>query len=281
MLVDGRIRSQILLIADAVHEDVPAALAETLREASTRRRRLVVTRIATAAVVVVATAGAWFVPDWSFTEQTERQQPADDMKHWDPDPAPEERSDIKDHDLLRDGGGALGPTRAPSGNGTPSDSADARRPGGRDPDRGGVAGDRAAGALRDDPLQESNRTRISHRDGARYQIPVARSRVEPRQSCSVFGEGCVRFATRPEDRFMRVTVRDDSGASVLVRITQWDSEGRTVVDSIVYCGGTSQELEIVPATEFVVVEIEDGDCRSETVGIRPSGGQVDFVSFHG
>ena len=281
MLVDGRIRNQVVLIADAVHDDVQAALADALREASTRRRRVVATRIATVAVLVATTAGVWFGSGWGFTDQTERQQPADDMMQWNPpDPTPEERWDNEDHDLLRDRGGILAPIEAPERNEASSSSVGARRSSRAYPGRGWSKNDHATGEIRHAPLEESSRRRISRRDSARYQMPVVRPRVDPRQSCSVFGEGCVRFGTRSEDRFMRVTVRDDSGAPVLVRITQWDSEGRTVSDPNVYCGGASKELEIVPGAEFVVVEIADGDCRSETVGIRPSGGQVDFVSFH-
>ncbi|MFN2525826.1 MAG: hypothetical protein ABR505_06125 [Actinomycetota bacterium] len=282
MLADGRIRGQVVLIADAVQDDVQVALADVLREASTRRRRLVVTRLATVAVVMATTAGVWFVSGWSFTEQSERQQPADDMMHQNPqDPTPEERSEIEDHGLIRDGerngGGILGPIKAPMGHRAPSGSAGARRSGSSYSSQGGFDHDRATGEFRDDPLQEPSRERISRRGTAKYQMPVVRPRVDPRQSCSVLGEGCVGFDTRPEDRFIRVTVRDDSGAPVLVRITQWDSHGRTVADPTVYCGGASQKLKILPATESLVVEINDGDCGTAA---RPSGGRVDFVFFH-
>ncbi|MDP9067248.1 MAG: hypothetical protein M3N53_02725 [Actinomycetota bacterium] len=108
-----------------------------------------------------------------------------------------------------------------------------------------------------------------------YQMPVVRQDFEPRSQCAFLRDGCAPFEVRPEDGFLRIAVRDDSGAPALVRITQWDRHG-TVGDPTIYCGGTSETVVIFPTTVLVTVHVEEGNCAGED-STRPAGGWIEAV----
>lgn len=284
MLVDGPIRQKVVLLGDTVADDVEAALANVIRGASIRHREVLVRRVAMVAVVA-ATGGALWFGSISSYEGGERLQPGREANEREqPETGLKQRLQFQHNEFggRRDSGvGSDGSLKRARRN--PAQTRRSSRDGGStfaEPTRSASRNDRAIAERETNRLPEASGSRLSHSERGPYQMPVVRPRLDPRQSCSVLGEGCVRFEAPPGDGFVRVKVTDDSGKPVLVRITQWDRHGRTIADPVLYCGGVSPKLELLPIADDVLVEVDDGNCPDgqET---RPAGGVVDFLFFRG
>ncbi|MDP9068276.1 MAG: hypothetical protein M3N53_08030 [Actinomycetota bacterium] len=284
MLVDGEIRTRVVVLGESLNDDVDTALADVMRGASSRRRRVLITRIAVVALFAATIAGAWFGSVGTYLEAEKRLQPADRTDGRDSrDPESQERLEMHEDrreraegrnegsapgsgsESLRGHGSPNSPRVGPSGS---SDSAPRQ-----------LENERARGGVRADPLRQSH-DEVSHSASSPYQMPVVRPRVDPRHRCFVDGEGCAWFETQPGDRFVSVSIHDESGSDVLVRIVQWEHDQRTLGDPTIFCGGQSDKVKILPATDYVMVEIENGNCPDgrETA---PSGGQMEVVFFRG
>lgn len=283
MLVDGAIRNRVVVLGDAIQDDVEVALAQVVRGASMRRRREMATGIAMIAVLVASMSGVWFSSVSTERQGGERQRPVQDTTEWDErDRQLRQRLRFQDDRFGgagesngRSGGGPKLPRRGDPRRTTPNSASTSADPARREPKSDGTTGD---AEMRSSGIPSAGD--LSRDERAPYQMPVIRPRIDSRQSCSVFGEGCVGFDTRPEEEFVQVTVADDSGEPVLVRITQWDRHGTVVGDPTLYCGGVSRKVEILPMTDHVMVEIDDRNCPDGRQS-RPLGGVVDFAFFHG
>lgn len=284
MLVDGRLRERVLVLADTVDDHVETALADVMRGAQSRHRRSLMTRTGTVAVLLGLTGSAWVGMGWERprprpAEETnllpapdrerppavrfDDRAPADDREH--------SRRLIDRSEGRRDTDGDARPRRN-IGWSSPS-STDATR-------ERFMSGERPTSEMKNDPLGGSTRDHITHTDEGRYEMPVVRTRVDPRHRCSVFRDACAYLDTQPEDRSFRVTVTDDSGDDVAVRVIQWDRYGSPLADPKVYCGGKSEIVRLFAATDDVMVEIDDADCPDGS-DTDPRGGLISVVFFDG
>ena len=64
--------------------------------------------------------------------------------------------------------------------------------------------------------------------------------------------GCVRFATKPTERFVKLTAKDLTGLPVSVQVTQPDSNGDGFVENVGAFCGKSKKLPISGGQEVIL-----------------------------
>lgn len=272
MLVDGRIRNQLVSLADTVGDPrVDSALRDVRRAASVRahRRR---TRTGAGVMAVAALAGAVWVAPRAPVEEAPPPKP---IRR--PDPSVERvREAVPERDTAKrlwtpPGRGSTGASSGevlPSGDKKPRSGADDTVPSSwvrRRPEvRSGAA-----------PLEPSSVRTPTRRETAAYEPAAIPVRADPRSGCTFDGQSCPSFETQVGDVSAEVTVEDRLGEPVPIRVTQWDRYGSSIVEPIVVCGATGS-FDIHPDADNVTVSVEEGTCEGGRE-VSPKGGRVHIV----
>lgn len=269
MLVDARIRQDLMLLADTVAVDgVDAALGDVVRCASVRsRRERVGVGLASAVAVLVLIVAFWSGGGSTRLDPIERDEPARR-----PATPVERQTEARTR-------------RATTFEGPP------RRGSVASPRKGSLSAprdqtERQARTKRDVsssavPAKEQDSDQAlndlgTRRDSAEYEPAIVSPRPFSRSGCSYDGRSCMSFRTHIGDQSAQVSVYDRLGVPVPVRVTQWNRHGATVTAPLLFCGGSSDTFDLAPSVVNVTVSVEEGSCDGGPK-VSPEGGRIDIL----
>ena len=277
MLVDAKIRSRVLLIADAVDETgLDEAFASVIDGAAARRHRRIVRRVGVGAAGLGVALLVFFGLGGTKI-QTVPQMPANTAApdvELEPAPRMSEGSG-KERSSTRQTAGPKRSARQGGRKGVANDGpAGTGHDAGTVTSTGGVSvADRGSGE-NTTVAAEGEATR---REVAEYGRSYVGVRPDPRSHCPIDGGDCVSFRVGPADGSASLHVQDRSG-SLLVRVTQTDRHGRVIGEAVSFCGGTSERFPIELTAVVLSVSVHESDCGGAG-SVSPSGGQVSAVFF--
>lgn len=96
--------------------------------------------------------------------------------------------------------------------------------------------------------------------------------------CVTDNVGCVEFRAQAEERFVSISISDNSGQPVFAWIKRdVDADGDADGEWVDICGDTDEPIAVSPGT-IVKVLIQTGDCGG--AGSTPTSGTVTAVFSH-
>lgn len=277
MLVDAKIRSSLLLVADTVDEPgLDASFASVMDGVAARRHRRVVTRVGVGAAGL-GVALLIFFSLGGTKIQTVPQMPANTAApdiEFQPDPRIEEPNrKIRSSPRRAAGSKSSTPPDRREAE-TNSGSANADHDAGTLTSAGGVS---AAGPGAGENTTVASDGEVTRREIAEYGRSYVGVRPDSRNYCPIDGGDCVSLRVGPADGSVSLHVEDRSG-SLLVRVTQTDRHGRIIGETVAFCGGTSERFPIELTAVVLSVSVHESDCGGAG-SVSPSGGQVSAVFF--
>ena len=110
-----------------------------------------------------------------------------------------------------------------------------------------------AGAFLAVPAEAKKKKKYVRKAKSAYSVP-AFGQADVGGTCPDQPElnGCARFSTSRKDRFVKVSIDDASGTTVVGTLSHPDQNGDGFVESLGYFCGSSQKVAIQPGADLIV-----------------------------